>query len=122
MAVLVTGLAMLLSSMFVYFRDIAADLGGPAPDPVLRLTRDHPDRRRCRRSVSQLALKVYMVNPLATVLQQFRHAIINHATPSAGQLLGSQVALLIPVGIAVAFFIGGFAVFNRAAPYVAENL
>ena len=35
LVVFATGLAMLLSSLFVYFRDIAADLGGALPDPVL---------------------------------------------------------------------------------------
>ena len=121
MAVLATGLAMLLSSMFIYFRDVEPIWEVLLQilfyvSPVIIPIDAVADK------VSQLALKIYMVNPVATVLQQFRHAIINHATPSAGQLLGSQVALLIPVGIAVAFFIGGFAVFNRAAPYVAENL
>jgi ABC-2 type transport system permease protein len=120
-AFLATGLAMLLSAMFVYFRDVE-----PIWEVLLQvLFYISPviiPIDAVAAHVSTLALKIYMVNPVATVLQQFRHAIINHATPSAGQVLGSQAALLLPVGIAVVFFIGGFVVFNRAAPYVAENL
>ena len=37
-----SGLAMLLVALFVYFRDVAADLGGRHPGPLLRLAGDHP--------------------------------------------------------------------------------
>jgi ABC-2 type transport system permease protein len=63
-----------------------------------------------------------MLNPLASIFQQARHAIVTHATPSAGQALGSWLALLEPTGIVVAVFVLGLWVFNRSAPHVAENL
>ena len=63
-----------------------------------------------------------MLNPLAVIFQQFRHAFITHATPSAGALLGSQAELLEPIAIVVAVFVLGFWVFNRIAPRVAEDL
>jgi ABC-2 type transport system permease protein len=63
-----------------------------------------------------------MLNPLAVIFQQFRHAVVTHATPSAGQALGSWVALLEPLAIVVAIFVIGFAVFKRAAATIAENL
>jgi len=65
---------------------------------------------------------LYMVNPLATVLQQFRHAMINHATPSAASVLGGWLAMLEPIAIVLGVFVLGFVVFKRTAPYVAENL
>jgi len=37
-------------------------------------------------------------------------------------VLGSDVMLLIPIGIVIGVFVFGFYVFNRTAPYVAENL
>ena len=37
-------------------------------------------------------------------------------------MLGAQLALLEPIAIVVAVFALGFVVFNRTAPYVAENL
>jgi ABC-2 type transport system permease protein len=67
-------------------------------------------------------LHVYMLNPLAVVFQQFRHAMVTHATPSAGAVLGSWAALLEPLVIVVAIFVVGFTVFRGAAARIAENL
>ena len=46
LVVLSTGISMLLSALFVYFRDVAADLGRAQPDHLLRLPDHHPDRDR----------------------------------------------------------------------------
>ena len=62
-----------------------------------------------------------MLNPLATVFQQFRHAMINHATPGAAAILGYGGVLAV-VAIVIGVFVLGFVVFNRTAPSVAENL
>ena len=67
-------------------------------------------------------LHLYMLNPLAVIFQQFRHAMVTHATPSAGQALGSWAALLEPLAIVLAIFVLGFAVFDRSAARIAENL
>ncbi len=121
MAVLATGLAMLLSSMFVYFRDIqpiwevlsqVLFYASPVIIPI----------ETVQQRLSPALVHLYMLSPLATILQQFRHAIINHGTPSAGQVLGSQLAILGPVAISLAVFVLGFVVFNRTAPRVAENI
>jgi ABC-2 type transport system permease protein len=63
-----------------------------------------------------------MLNPLAVIFQQFRHAMITNATPSAGEVLGSWTSLFGALAIMVAIFVIGFAVFNRAAARIAENL
>jgi ABC-2 type transport system permease protein len=121
LAVLVTGLAMLLSSLFIYFRDIQPIwevisqilfYASPVIIP-LGVIEEH---------LHGALIRLYMMNPLATVLQQFRHAIINGAAPAASDVLGSQALLLIPIGIVLAVLALGFYVFNRTAPYVAENL
>jgi ABC-2 type transport system permease protein len=65
---------------------------------------------------------VYTLNPLVTVFQQFRHAMINHGTYSAGQILGSWTALLEPLALVAAIFALGFWYFNRQAPHIAEEL
>ncbi len=88
-----TGVAMLLSALFVYFRDIqpiwevlnqVLFYASPIIIPVA--TVQSTSARRCAH---------YMLNPLAVVFQQFRHAFINHATPSAAAVLGSTAALLV---------------------------
>jgi ABC-2 type transport system permease protein len=119
--VLCTGIAMLLSALFVYFRDIQpiwevvnqiVFYASPIIIPIATI----------QKYLSPTLLHIYMLNPLAVIFQQFRHAFITHATPSAGALLGSTAALAEPVGIVLAIFVLGFWVFNRIAPRVAEDL
>ena len=121
LAVLSAGLAMLLSSLYVYFRDMAPIwevvsqilfYSSPVIIPLSAVAA----------KVSPTLLHIYMLSPLATALQQFRHAVINHASPGAAVALGGHLAVLAPIAIAVGIFVLGFAVFNRTAPYVAENL
>lgn len=121
LTVLCTGLAMLLSSMFVYFRDVQpiwdvvtqiVFYSSPVIIPVSAVAQ----------KVSATLLHIYMINPLAVIMQQFRHAVVTHDAPGASAYLGSHAALLVPVGLVVAVFAVGFAVFNRTAPQVAEDL
>jgi len=115
------GLAMLLSALFVSLRDIQ-----PIWDVVTQvLFYCSPviiSVVTVKEKVGSTALHLYMLNPLAVVFQQFRHAMITHTTPSAGEVLGSWAALLEPLAIVAAIFALGFWVFNRSAPLVAENL
>ncbi len=121
LVVLCTGIAMLLASAFVYARDIqpiwdvltqVIFYASPIIIPIA-LVQAH---------LGPGLLHLYMLNPLAVIMQQFRHAFITHGTPSAGALLGSQAQVLEPVAIVVAIFVIGFWVFNRVAPHVAEDL
>jgi ABC-2 type transport system permease protein len=121
LAILVAGLSMLLSSLFIYFRDIQPIwevinqilfYASPVIIPLATI----------QAKLSHTLVRIYMMNPLATVLQEFRHAVINHAAPSAPAVLGGKPFLVIPIGIVLAVFALGFYVFNKTAPYVAENL
>jgi ABC-2 type transport system permease protein len=122
-----TGLAMLLAAMFVRFRDIQpiwevisqiVFYGSPVIIPITTVR----EKLILPPHDQQLLYHLYMLNPLVTVFQQFRHAMVTHATLSAGQALGGWVALLEPLGVVLVFFVFGFWVFNRSAPFVAENL
>jgi ABC-2 type transport system permease protein len=122
-----TGLAMMLSALFVRFRDIQPIwevvnqimlYGSPVIIP-LTLVREkliEPPHNQ------ELLYHLYMLNPLVTVFQQFRHAMVTHGTLSAGQALGGWSGLLEPLGVTAVIFALGFWVFNRSAPFVAENL
>jgi ABC-2 type transport system permease protein len=118
-----TGIAMWLSAMFVKFRDIQPIwevfsqilfYASPVIIPV--------ETVREKLIHHSLLWHIYLLNPLVTVFQQFRHAMVNHATLSAGQVLGGWIHLLEPLGIVALTFVVGFWVFNRSAPSVAENL
>jgi ABC-2 type transport system permease protein len=125
-----TGLAMLLSAMFVYFRDIQPIwtvvsqiifYGSPVIIP-LESVREKLLLPPNNSQIDNILYHIYMLNPLVTVFQQFRHAMVTHGTLSAGEALGSWAGLLEPLGVTAAVFVLGFWVFNRSAPYVAENL
>jgi ABC-2 type transport system permease protein len=120
--VLVTaGMAMLLSALFVWFRDVQ-----PIWEVLLQiLFYASPviiSIQTVKKDFGTTGLHLYMLNPLAVIFQQFRHSMVTHATPSAGQALGSWAALLEPLAIVLAIFAVGFAVFNRSAARIAENL
>jgi ABC-2 type transport system permease protein len=124
--VFATGIAMLLSALFVRFRDIqpiwdvvsqVLFYSSPVIIPVEAVHEKLMDG-----TLHHVLYHIYMLNPLAVVFQQFRHAMINPATLSAGQALGSWATLLEPLALVAAVFALGFWVFNRSAPLVAENL
>src|ERR1700761_8260788 len=121
LVILCTGIAMLLSSLFVYARDVqpiwdvlnqVIFYASPIIIPIATV----------QAHVTPALLHVYMLNPLAVIFQQFRHAFITHATPSVSALLGSSAACAIPIAIILGIFALGFWVFNRIAPRVAEDL
>ena len=116
--VLVTGLAMLLSALFVRFRDVqpiwevvtlATFYATPILYPLERVSVDWGQ-------------DIIMLNPLSVVVQQLRHAIFNPAAPSALEAVNHGWLLLIPIGLTFGVFALGFRVFNRSAPSVAEDL
>ena len=71
---------------------------------------------------SEFLAHLAMCNPLAMIVQQSRHALIDPAEPSAAEAIGGDVRLLIPLGLVVATFAFGLWLFNRMAPRIAEEL
>lgn len=129
--VFAAGMAMLLSALFVHFRDIqpiwevfaqALFYASPVIISIQTVLAAFYDPQHKFLFHHQYLLHLYMLNPLAVIFQQFRHAMITHATPAAGQVLGSWSALFGALAIMLAVFIVGFMVFNRAAARIAENL
>jgi ABC-2 type transport system permease protein len=118
--VFTTGLAMLLSALFVDFRDIspiwevflrALFYATPIIYPIEKLAAQSPTLAH-----------IVMLNPLAVIIQEIRHLVIDASAPSAAEAIGGTALLLIPAGIVVVICVLGFWVFNRAAPHIAERL
>jgi ABC-2 type transport system permease protein len=113
------GLAMLLSALYVRFRDVqpiwevllqVAFYGSP----ILYVLEQLPS--------VQLQHLVIWFNPLATILVQSRHSLIDENAPNAWDAAGGFEYLLIPGAIVVGVCVLGFWVFNREAPRIAEEL
>jgi ABC-2 type transport system permease protein len=128
LTVLATGIAMLLSALFVRFRDIQPiwDVISQIlfyASPVIIPVETVREKLLLKPGAShQLLYDIYMLNPLAVIFQQFRHAMINPATLSASQAVSAWWVLLGSLAIVFGLFALGFSVFNRSAPLVAENL
>src|SRR5438309_7723384 len=79
LVVLSAGVAMLLSALFVHFRDIQpiweviSQILFYASPVIISIETVHA-------KLSATVLHLYMLNPLAVIFQQFRHAIVTHST------------------------------------------
>jgi ABC-2 type transport system permease protein len=119
LAVLTVGMAMLLSALYVRFRDmrpiweISAQILFYAT-PVI-YTVDSLGK-------GEQVQHLMMLNPLACILEQMRHAVIDPNAPSAAAAAGGAVRLLIPAAVVGLVAWVGFWYFNREAPRIAEDL
>jgi ABC-2 type transport system permease protein len=116
-----TGLAMLLSALFVHFRDIQP-IWEVALQVLFYASGILIPVELMKEHVNPTLFHLLMLNPLAVIVEQFRHAMVDPSALSAGQALGGWLQLLEPLAIVVALFVAGFWVFNRSAPLIAEHL
>ncbi len=117
--VLVLGLSMLLSALFVFFRDLGhiweilslVLFYGSAVVFPFRTIWVHSRR------LADLA----GLNPIAQIITDLRHVLVSPSQlPSMASLIGPLA--IIPILISVAVFLLGFAVFHRLTPRFAESL
>jgi ABC-2 type transport system permease protein len=118
LGVFCTGIAMALSALYVRYRDVEPIWEVALPlafyaTPVL-----YPIEAISSTRLQQLV----MCNPLAVVIQQARHALIDPAAPSAADAIGGTALLLIPLGIFLATVAVGYLIFDRSAGHIAEDL
>ena len=113
---LIIGLSLLLSSLFVYYRDVGhiweictlvLFYGSAIVYPFVLFQQHH---------VAVIA----GLNPLAQIVEDLRHALVTPGAPWTMTLLGGLYA--VPVLLSVGVFVLGFYVFHRLTPRFAENL
>jgi ABC-2 type transport system permease protein len=125
LACLTAGLGMILSVSYVSYRDVR-----PIWEVVLQMTFYASGIFIAIAGLKPVTVfgqsidlgHVLMANPFAAILQQARHVFISHSYPSAANAIGGGALVLIPIGIALAAIVGGFVLFDRRAPRVAEQL
>jgi len=71
---------------------------------------------------SQIAAQILMLNPVAQVIQDSRHALITEQTITPGQLFNNPIFILIPFIIVIATFIIGALYFKKNSRFFAENI
>ena len=117
LAVLATGTGMTLAPLYVRYRDVQPiwDVATQIlfyASPILYVATMVPDDFR----------QAYLFNPIASLLTQLRHAIVDPAAPTAAEAIGGAEWLLVPLAVTAAVFALGAWVFSRDAPRIAENL
>lgn len=117
---LAAGTGMLLSALYVPFRDVrpiweVAQQALFYATPVFFPIEFVIDQ-------GELLTKLVMANPLAAIIVETRHLLLGPETASAPDAVGSTALLAIPVTVLVGAVVLGFWVFNRMAPRVAEEL
>ncbi len=60
--------------------------------------------------------------PIAAILTELRHALVDPAAPSAAEVAGGWIYMLIPIGTIFGLLALGIYVFQRASPNLAERL
>jgi ABC-2 type transport system permease protein len=113
-----TGAAAFLSALYPRFRDLKPIWEVVTQvlfyaSPILYAIEVIPDRT---------FQKLVMLNPIAAVLQEFRHTVIDPAAPSAADAIGEPALLLVPAAIVLGTLALGLWVFAREAPRIAEEL
>jgi len=117
MVMLASGAAMLVSCLFVRYRDVK-----PITDVLLQaLFYGTPIFYPVERIEPTLRHLLVMLNPFAAIIQAAKHAFVPSAM-TAAEAAGGTVNLLVPLAIILGLFGLGFYVFNREAPRIAEEL
>lgn len=121
--VLATGTGMLLSALYVRFRDMQPIwevflqllyYGSPIIYTITSAAKHH--------FFGISFAKLLVVNPFAVIVTQGRKALLEPAAPSAAQAFGGYANLLIPLGITGLIFVLGLWYFNHEAPLISEKL
>ena len=112
-----TGVAMAVSALFVRYRDVQ-----PIWDVVLPISFYATPILYPIETVPASVRELVMLNPLAVIVQQARHALIDPQALSAAQAIGGAPRLLIPLAIVAGVSAFGYWTFNRSAPRIAEEM
>jgi ABC-2 type transport system permease protein len=117
MALLATGVGLLLSALYVRYRDVqpiwevATQMLFYA-SPVLYVATMVPESYQ----------RAYLANPISALLTEMRRAVVDPGARHVWDAIGGAERLLLPGGIVLGVFALGFWVFRREAPRIAENL
>ena len=114
------GISLMLSALYVSFRDVrpiwevviqALFYATPVIYPIEVLAGKNE-------TISHIAL----MSPVAAAIQETRHFVLDHHTPSVADAIGDPALLLVPLFLVAAAIVAGYVIFDRLAPQVAERL
>lgn len=116
--ILALGMSLFLSAAFVKFRDVSYIW-----EVVLQLMfYVTPILYPLSRITNELLQKALLFNPMAQAVQDARHAIVSHKTPTIHSLVSNGWLEWLPYLIPVLVLVGGVLYFKKQARYFAENI
>lgn len=118
--VVAASVGMTLSALYIHFRDVK-----PIWEVITQVMFYASPVIYTIEFVSQRSEKLatlMMCNPLVTIIQQMRHAVIDPNAPTAVEVLGGPWLLAVPVAISVGLLALGIFTMRRMAPRLAEAL
>jgi ABC-2 type transport system permease protein len=116
--VFTAAVSMALSALYVRFRDVAI-IWIVTAQVLFYIT---PILYPIEALGNPTAEKLLMINPLAPIFQQIRIWVLEPEAPTATEIAGGWTHLLPAAAIFVGVCAGGFWIFNREAPRIAEDL
>ena len=114
---LTVAVSMLLAVLYVPFRDMA-----PIWEVIAQMLFWGTPIIYAIETVPESAREWMMLNPLAAIIEQARHAVIDPSAPTAAASIGGAAKLLIPLGIIVGLLALSLEIYRRARFTLAERL
>lgn len=116
LAMLTTGVSLLVSALYVRYRD-TDQIWQVVSQTIFFLT---PTFYVAANLSPEGAKALLLANPIASLMTEVRHAVIDPSAPSAAAVLGDPLLVAVPIAIAVGTFLIGGAVFRRESLRAAE--
>ncbi|MDO8184079.1 ABC transporter permease [Conexibacter sp. JD483] len=119
LALFAAGISTLLSALYVRYRDIR-----PVWEVLLQMMfYGTPIFYTIDVIGNKTIERLMLLNPLAAVIQQFRHAVIDPSHPSLHSAMGGNWALTaVPFVILIVLVVVAYRYFDKEAPLIAEDL
>ena len=125
---LVIGISLLLSALFVFYRDLGhiweiftqlLFYGSAVVFPLSLNSKVDPHDGHI---VFDSIMRLIALNPVTQIIEDIRHALVTQdpRVPWTATILGARI--LLPIAVTVTVAVVGLAVFQRLAPRFSENL
>lgn len=117
LALFASGVGMTLSILYVRYRDVE-----PIWEVITQILFYASPILYVSTLVDSCCQRPYVAQPLAAIMTEMRHALIDSTAPDAATAIGGAYRLALPLLAVLGAFALGLWLFNREAPRIAEHL
>jgi len=117
LAVFSSGVGMMLSVLYVRYRDVE-----PIWEVLTQILFYASPILYVSTLIDSCCQRPYVAQPLASIMTEMRHAVIDPGAPDIATAIGGAYRLALPLLIIFGAFAFGLWLFNREAPGIAEHL